>query len=134
LAKELDIPIIALSQLSRDIEKRKEGRGAQLSDLRESGAIEQDADMVIFLSRPDYQLESSEVDPAIRDSIEIKIAKHRNGDLATIALNKDLSIQQFTDPMVANDKINRYFKKRDAERRFQIEAPPLPEEKDDLSF
>jgi replicative DNA helicase len=124
LAKELHIPVIALSQLSRDIEKRKESRGAQLSDLRESGAIEQDADMVMFLSRPDYQMESSEVDPSLRDSVDVKIAKHRNGDLATIPLNKDLSIQQFMDPMVTNDRFQRY----------QIEAPPPPPEEDDLPF
>jgi replicative DNA helicase len=102
LAKELHIPIIALSQLSRDIEKRKESRGAQLSDLRESGAIEQDADIVIFLSRPDYQMESTEVDPSLRDNVDIKIAKHRNGDLATIPLFKNLSIQRFMDPLVSD--------------------------------
>lgn len=135
LAKELQVPIIALSQLSRDIEKRREGRGAQLSDLRESGAIEQDADIVMFLSRPDYQMESAEVDPALGNSSDIKIAKHRNGDLATIPLYKDLSIQQFMDPLIADDKISRYIKRYDADQRYQIETPPLPEdEKDDLPF
>ena len=131
LAKELHIPVIALSQLSRDIEKRKESRGAQLSDLRESGAIEQDADMVMFLSRPDYQLESSEVDPSLRNSVDIKIAKHRNGDLASIPLNKDLSIQKFMDPMIADDKVSRYIEKHDADRRFEIETPPPVEEEDE---
>jgi replicative DNA helicase len=131
LAKELHIPIIALSQLSRDIEKRKENRGAQLSDLRESGAIEQDADIVMFLSRPDYQMESAEVDPSLRDSVDIKIAKHRNGDLATIPLCKNLSIQKFMDPMTTDYKVNRYSEKHDADQRYQIETPPLPEEEDD---
>jgi replicative DNA helicase len=131
LAKELHIPIIALSQLSRDIEKRKENRGAQLSDLRESGAIEQDADIVMFLSRPDYQMESAEVDPSLRDSVDIKIAKHRNGDLATIPLCKNLSIQKFMDPMATDYKVNRYSEKHDADQRYQIETPPLPEEEDD---
>ncbi|SFE62593.1 replicative DNA helicase [Chitinophaga sp. CF118] len=137
LAKELNIPVIALSQLSRDIEKRKDNRGAMLSDLRESGAIEQDADMVMFLSRPDYQQESAEVDPALRNGIEIKIAKHRNGDLATIPLNKNLSIQQFTDPIItdAKDKEVKYIKKREADDHFQLEFPLPPEdEKDDVPF
>lgn len=137
LAKELQVPIIALSQLSRDIEKRKENKSAQLSDLRESGAIEQDADLVMFLSRPDYQQESVEVDPALRNSVDVKIAKHRNGDLATIPLNKDLSIQQFTDPLIADtkEKVDRFIKRQDADQRFQIEAPPPPEEDgDDLPF
>lgn len=83
LAKELHIPIIALSQLSREIEKRNPPRPV-LSDLRESGAIEQDADMVIFLSRTDYQKEEEEVDPALQDRAEIKFAKNRNGPLVTI--------------------------------------------------
>lgn len=138
LAKELCIPIIALSQLSRDVEKRKEGKGPQLSDLRESGAIEQDADMVMFLSRPDYQMESTEVDPSIRGSVDIKIAKHRNGDLVTIPLETDLSIQKFTDPNInaASEKVTRYIKKHDADKRFQIETPPPPpsEEEVDLPF
>lgn len=130
LAKELNIPIIALSQLSRDIEKRKDNRGAMLSDLRESGAIEQDADMVMFLSRPDYQQESTEVDPALRNGIDIKIAKHRNGDLATVPLNKDLSIQQFTDPMMtdAKNKELKYIRKREADHRFQLELPVSEED------
>ena len=134
LAKELNIPIIALSQLSRDIEKRKDNRGAMLSDLRESGAIEQDADMVMFLSRPDYQQESAEVDPALRNGIEIKIAKHRNGDLATIPLNKNLSIQRFTDPVItdAKDKATKYFNGREADHRYQLELPMPPE--DDVPF
>jgi replicative DNA helicase len=83
LAKELGVPIIALSQVSRDIEKRNPPKPV-LSDLRESGAIEQDADIVIFLSRTDYQKEESEVDPALLDKAEIKFAKNRNGPLETL--------------------------------------------------
>lgn len=81
-AKELDIPIIALSQMSRDIEKtgQKIKREPQASDLRESGAIEQDADMIIFLWKPtdDEMLE----DAALKTTFYAKIAKHRNGALA----------------------------------------------------
>jgi replicative DNA helicase len=97
LAKELNIPIIALSQMSRDIEKRA-GGVPQLSDLRESGAIEQDADLVAFLYRMDYQQDPNTVDPAIRNDAFIKFAKHRNGGLETLAFHTDLSIQQWFDP------------------------------------
>ncbi len=78
LAKELNIPIIALAQLSRDVEKRGGDKKPQLSDLRESGSIEQDADMVGFIWRPDYYKinEGYETDPNMG---EVIIAKHRNG-------------------------------------------------------
>lgn len=81
-AKELNVPIICLSQLSRDVEKRK-GRPV-LSDLRESGAIEQDADIVMFLHNPDRYLEE---DNAVKQGIvELIVAKHRNGATDTIKL------------------------------------------------
>lgn len=95
LAKDLNVPVIALSQLSRQIETRKEGSEPKLSDLRESGAIEQDADIVAFLYRFDYQ--KTEVDPALANQTFLKIAKQRNGPLATIVLNSKLSTQTFTD-------------------------------------
>ena len=97
LAKELSIPIIALSQLSRESEKRKEG-GFQLSDLRESGAIEQDADFVGFLSRTDYQKPDGTVDPMIKNAAQLQIRKHRNGSLDDVPFRTDLSIQQWLDP------------------------------------
>src|SRR5689334_12837159 len=101
LAKELSIPIMALSQLSREVEKRgsKEGsRVPQLSDLRESGAIEQDADMVMFLYRPEYyDLNTNESGENIKGLTEIKIAKHRNGKLETIRLKALLHIQKFVN-------------------------------------
>lgn len=74
LAKELQIPVICLSQLSRDVEKRGD-KEPVLSDLRESGAIEQDADIVMFLWRPDVE------DPTLTDMINLKIEKNRNGSL-----------------------------------------------------
>lgn len=76
IARELKIPVLGLSQLSRAIESRAE-KSPQLSDLRESGSIEQDADMVMFLYRKDDD---------IRESVSLKIAKHRNGGLADIDL------------------------------------------------
>lgn len=83
LAKELNVPIIALSQLSRDVEKRPQGtKRPQLSDLRESGAIEQDADMVCFIYRPEYYgLDVFEDDTPSRGMAEIYIAKNRHGSV-----------------------------------------------------
>ncbi len=101
LAKELNVPIIALSQLSRAVEQRgaKEGsRIPQLSDLRESGAIEQDADMVMFLYRPEYyDVTTSAEGENIKGLTEVKIAKHRNGSLDTVKLKALLHIQKFTN-------------------------------------
>jgi replicative DNA helicase len=101
LAKELNVPIIALSQLSRAVEQRgaKEGsRVPQLSDLRESGAIEQDADMVMFLYRPEYyDVTTSAEGENIKGLTEVKIAKHRNGTLETVKLKALLHIQKFTN-------------------------------------
>jgi len=99
LAKELQVPIIALSQLSREVEKRKEGnKMPQLSDLRESGAIEQDADMVMFLYRPEYyDITQDEMGDNNRGETHVRIAKHRNGSLETIKLRALLHIQKFIE-------------------------------------
>ena len=99
LAKELQVPIIALSQLSRAVETRKEGnKMPQLSDLRESGAIEQDADMVMFLYRPEYyDITANEFGESNKGETHVRIAKHRNGSLETIKLRALLHIQKFTE-------------------------------------
>ncbi|MFN5642922.1 MAG: replicative DNA helicase [Sphingobacteriales bacterium] len=99
LAKELDIPILALSQLSREVEKRKDGnKMPQLSDLRESGAIEQDADMVMFIYRPEYyEMNANEFGESTKGETHVRIAKHRNGSLETIKLRAMLHIQKFAD-------------------------------------
>jgi replicative DNA helicase len=99
LAKELQVPIIALSQLSREVEKRKDGnKMPQLSDLRESGAIEQDADMVMFLYRPEYyDVTQNEMGESNKGETHVRIAKHRNGSLETIKLRALLHIQKFIE-------------------------------------
>ncbi|MDO5016836.1 MAG: replicative DNA helicase [Porphyromonas sp.] len=88
LAKELGITVIALSQLNRGVENRpKEGKRPQLADLRESGAIEQDADMVCFLHRPEYYgIMEDEEGRSMKGMAEFIIAKHRNGRVDTVLL------------------------------------------------
>ena len=96
--KELGVPIIALSQLSRAVESRKESKMPQLSDLRESGAIEQDADSVLFIYRPEYyDIDSNEQGESTAGETHIRFAKHRNGKLGTIKLKAKLDIQKFED-------------------------------------
>ena len=105
LAKELNIPIIALSQLSRAVETRKESKIPQLSDLRESGAIEQDADMVMFIYRPEYyEVNSNEHGESTKGETHIRIAKHRNGSLENIVLQAHLHIQRFEEMDNGNNK------------------------------
>jgi len=101
-AKELNVPIIALSQLSRNAVQRTGGTGKpQLSDLRESGSIEQDADMVIFIHRPDFVGMSE--DPADREKAFIVIAKHRNGEVCDIEMKYKAGQVRFLEPDQALD-------------------------------
>lgn len=98
VAKELDIPIIALAQLSRDVEKRK--GSPMLSDLRESGNIEQDADIVGFLHNPNPQFQTDMLGNTYEDTkpiIEFIIAKHRNGEVKTLEFIFDKGHQRFLD-------------------------------------
>lgn len=103
LAKELDVPVIALSQLSRAVESRTDKR-PMLSDLRESGSIEQDADIVMFIYRDEYYRKADgEEDEAIKAAnkgeSEIIVAKHRNGGLATVKLLFQGNITKFKNPL-----------------------------------
>ena len=104
LAKELNIPIIALSQLNRGVENRLQGGDAnskrpQLSDLRESGAIEQDADIVCFIHRPEYYkiYTDPETGEDLRGVGEFIIAKHRNGPVDTVRLTFTADYARFAE-------------------------------------
>ena len=98
LAKELSVPVIALSQLSRAVETRGGSKRPMLSDLRESGAIEQDADIVSFIYRPEYyQILEDEEGQSLKGVAEIIVAKHRNGALKTVKLKFTDQFAKFTD-------------------------------------
>ena len=94
LARELDVPIIALSQLSRGVESRPDKR-PMMSDLRDSGAIEQDADIVMFIYRDEYY---NRDDVNNKGKAEVILAKHRNGAVGTIELLFQSSITKFKNP------------------------------------
>lgn len=98
LAKELKVPVIALSQLSRSVETRGGEKRPMLSDLRESGAIEQDADIVTFIYRPDYYGVGSDDFDTPSDMSEIIISKHRNGSLGTVELRFRGEFVKFENP------------------------------------
>jgi replicative DNA helicase len=98
LAKELNVPVIALSQLSRAVETRGGSKRPQLSDLRESGAIEQDADIVSFIYRPEYyQILEDEEGNSLKGIGEIIVAKHRNGALDSVRLKWDGQYAKFSN-------------------------------------
>ena len=93
MARELGVPVVALSQLSRSVEQRQDKR-PMLSDLRESGAIEQDADLVMFLYRDEYYNRKEE-GPSLREDVELILAKHRNGPTGQIKLAFEKNINAF---------------------------------------
>ncbi len=137
IAKELDVPVIALSQLSRAVETRGGDKRPQLSDLRESGAIEQDADMVIFLYRPEYYgLTQDEAGAPTKGIAEIIVAKHRNGALDRVKVRFIANNAKFADLDVLdqemegltplNDIITLGSKMNDgSDDGFANELPPL---------
>ncbi len=98
IAKELNVPIIALSQLNRSVEMRAGDKRPQLSDLRESGAIEQDADMVMFIHRPEYYgLTADEDGNSLIGLGELIIAKHRSGAIGDVRLRFIKEFTRFAD-------------------------------------
>ena len=128
LAKELDIPVIALSQLSRAVETRGGTKRPMLSDLRESGAIEQDADIVSFIYRPEYynidEWDDNERTPA-QGQAEFIVAKHRNGGLDSIRmkfvphLGKFEDLETFDNPFEFQSKMNPNIDERIESRNSQ---------------
>ncbi len=108
LAKELNIPVIALSQLSRAVEVRGGSKRPQLSDLRESGSIEQDADIVAFIYRPEYyQILEDESGQSLKGIAEFIVAKHRHGALDTVRMRFLDTFAKFVnlDDFAGNDPL-----------------------------
>ena len=147
LAKELEIPVIALSQLSRAVETRGGTKRPQLSDLRESGAIEQDADIVSFIYRPEYygieEWDDEDHSPSAGQA-EFIVAKHRNGGLDNIRmkfvgnLGKFEDLENFDSPFEFQSKMNPG--DQDLNKITNLPNPndafnlPLSEDNDDIPF
>ena len=133
LAKELDIPVIALSQLSRAVETRGGTKRPILSDLRESGAIEQDADIVSFLYRPEYY-GITEWDDDMKTPSEGQgefiVAKHRNGSLEKVRLRFEGSMAKFSDLENIGQNLDEsvYESKMNSEARDEFEDNVNPDQ------
>ena len=128
LAKELNIPIIALSQLNRGVEARQgiEGKRPQLADLRESGAIEQDADMVCIIHRPEYyKIYEDEKGNSLVGLAEIIIAKHRNGAVGDVRLRFKSEFAKFMN--IEDDVELQEVRSRLNQGAPQTAAPPTPD-------
>ena len=134
LAKELNVPVIALSQLSRAVEVRGGSKRPQLSDLRESGAIEQDADIVSFIYRPEYyQILEDESGQSLKGIAEIIIAKHRNGALDTVKLRFTDKFAKFSD--LGDPNFDDYFPSADPfEPSNVITRPSKMNDDEDIPF
>lgn len=146
LAKELSIPVIALSQLSRSVEQRGGDKKPLLSDLRESGAIEQDADMVLFCYRPEYyEIENYEVGNQSFDTkglFMLLISKHRNGELGEIPLrfiheqtkivNYTENNSTFVQPNTSSEEIRTFSNLKPNEQFSQMENITNNNDEDEL--
>lgn len=136
IAKELSVPVIALSQLSRGVETRGGDKRPQLSDLRESGSIEQDADIVMFLYRPEYYKITVDVDGMPTQGMaEVIIAKHRNGSLENVKLKFIGKYTKFADydspdGMIPMSSITR----ESRVNTFRDDAPPPARPDDETPF
>lgn len=133
IAKELGVPVIALSQLSRAVEQRGASKRPLLSDLRDSGSIEQDADIVMFIYRPEYYKIDEWDDEergTTRDQAEIEIAKYRNGKTGVTRVGCQLQYMRFMDiDDLYTDITGKYFRDTPAPAKpenFKPEEIPLP--------
>lgn len=130
VAKELMVPVIALSQLSRGVETRGGDKRPQLSDLRESGSIEQDADIVMFLYRPEYyKITEDEDGMPTQGMAEVIVAKHRNGSLDTVKLKFIGKYTKFADFDGSLPNENPFSGMITRESR--VNTPPPPSRPDD---
>ena len=128
LAKELNVPIIALSQLNRGVENRQgtEGKRPQLADLRESGAIEQDADIVCFIHRPEYyRITEDERGNSLVGIAEIIVAKHRNGPTGIANMRFDGEYARFQN--VDENQVGRKYVERPSRMNQQANPGGIPE-------
>ena len=137
IAKELAVPVIALSQLSRGVETRGGDKRPQLSDLRESGSIEQDADIVMFLYRPEYyKITVDEEGMPTQGMSEVIIAKHRNGSTGTVKLKfigKYTKFADFDAPVVSDNPFSGMITRESRLNRPEEERP-APTGDDDMPF
>jgi replicative DNA helicase len=130
IAKELSVPVLALSQLSRGVETRGGDKRPQLSDLRESGSIEQDADIVMFLYRPEYYKITVDEDGMPTQGMgEVIIAKHRNGSTGTAKLKfigKFTKFADFDAPASYDNPFSGMITRESRLNTFNGDAPPPP--------
>lgn len=140
IAKELNVPVLALSQLSRGVETRGGDKRPQLSDLRESGSIEQDADIVMFLYRPEYyKITVDEEGMPTQGLGEVIVAKHRNGSTGTAKLKFVGKFTKFTDfdsPAAYDNPFSGMITRESRLNTFNRdkEPPPPPPNEDDAPF
>lgn len=135
IAKELNVPVLALSQLSRGVETRGGDKRPQLSDLRESGSIEQDADIVMFLYRPEYyKITVDEEGMPTQGVGEVIVAKHRNGSTGTAKLKFIGKFTKFTDfdaPIASENPFSGMITRESRLNTFNSGDEPMPPRGDD---
>ena len=140
LAKELGIPVLALSQLSRDVEKRGGSKEPMLSDLRESGAIEQDADIVMFIYRPEYYGEMEDGNGSTQGIAYINVAKNRAGSINKARLGfqgryvKFYNLSNITGSVSVNNQFDGGIKTVVMDSKLNNEPMAMPEDTEETPF